>query len=234
MAAIRLATIACRRSNNRRTAIPCVCASWPFRATVRKVTIGPHIPHHKSAHAPKLEPRGFDPCVRRRVKGARQHSAARTSAASAVTLRVLHLEQRLLALHAPAIATDAAIFADHAMARNRDGYGIRRAGTRHGPAGGGLTNRLRHLAVRTCRTEWDRLQVSPHAPLKCRCADIQWQRVVQLPASHIPEQGCYPGLQLAFVGLAHGEGKLALQAFNQLAVGTRELDGANAPISGRD
>ena len=41
---------------------------------------------YRTTNLRKLEPSGFDPYVRRRVKGARQHSAERASADSAVTL----------------------------------------------------------------------------------------------------------------------------------------------------
>ena len=105
------------------------------------------------------------------------------------------------------------------MARNRDCNRIRRASARHGTAGAGLANRLRHLTVRPRRAEGDRLQISPNAPLKCSRADVQRQRGIQLPPCHLRKQSRDPGLQSAIVGLADRKGKLALQAFDQLAIG---------------
>src|ERR1700683_2710997 len=85
---------------------------------------------------------------------------------------LLYRQQRLLSLDAPAVAADVAIFADYAMARNRNRHGIRRAGPRHSTARAGLADTFCHLLIRLRRAERDRLQVSPHAALKCGCANI--------------------------------------------------------------
>src|SRR5579864_5290481 len=91
-----------------------------------------------------------------------------------------HLQQRPLPFHAPAITTHRAIFADHAMARNRHRHRIRSARARYRAAGPGLANRLRHLAVGSRRPKRNRLQISPHPPLKRRRPNVQWQRVIEL------------------------------------------------------
>src|SRR5208282_4328807 len=100
----------------------------------------------------------------------------------------------LLALETPAITAFRAVFTDHAMARNRNRYWIRSTRARDRAARCGLTNCLRHLAVRPRRAEGDRLQISPYAPLKCSGADIQRQSGVQFFADHLREQGFHPGL----------------------------------------
>src|SRR5271156_394565 len=85
----------------------------------------------------------------------------------------LHLQQRFLALHSPAIAADVAIFTHHAMAWNCYCNRIGGTGTRHGAAGAGLADRLRSLTIRARRAKRDRLQIHPPPPLKSRGANIQ-------------------------------------------------------------
>ena len=70
------------------------------------------------------------------------------------------------------------------------------------------------MTVRPRRAKRDRLQIRPHAPLKCGSADVQRQRGIQLSSGHLRKQGCDPRFQSAFIGLAHGKWKLPLQAFN--------------------
>ena len=100
------------------------------------------------------------------------------------------------------------------MARNRNRDRIRGAGPRHSPAGAGLANRFRHLAIGPRRAKGDRLQISPHPPLEGRSPDVQRQRGIQLAPRHLREQSRNPGMQSAIIGLAHSKGKLALQAFD--------------------
>src|ERR1700734_139578 len=85
------------------------------------------------------------------------------------------LQQRLLALHSPAIAADVAIFADHAMAWNRNRHRICRTGAGYCAACSWRANRLSHLTVSPRLAERNRLQISPYPPLKGSGADIQGQ-----------------------------------------------------------
>src|SRR3989442_3570735 len=79
------------------------------------------------------------PCASRLVETAVQLITARS-------LR-FPLQQRALALDAPAIARETTVVSHHAMARNGDRQGIGRACLRHGPDRLRQTDPLRELRV---------------------------------------------------------------------------------------
>src|SRR3984957_7637527 len=110
------------------------------------------------------------------------------------------------------------------MAGDGDGDWVGGAGAGYGSRRGGLTDGLCHLAIRFCRTEGDRLQVSPHAALEGGGANVERQRRVAGVAAHLVQQRDAPWLEVAFVWLCLGEGEFTLQAFEQFVVGFRKLD----------
>src|SRR5208282_2919437 len=63
------------------------------------------------------------------------------------TLCLLHRQQGFFSFDAPAVSAHAAVFADHAMAWDRDCNRIRRTGTCHGADRGWPADRSGHLAV---------------------------------------------------------------------------------------
>jgi len=97
------------------------------------------------------------------------------------------LEQRFLSFHTPAVAALMSALRDYAMAGNGDCYGVGGAGSRDSSRGFGLPNRLRDGCVGTRCPEGDGLEMRPHAPLKGRCLNIQWQSGIQALAAHLAE-----------------------------------------------
>src|SRR5580658_7393685 len=86
---------------------------------------------------------------------------------------VLHLQQCLLAFDPPAITSHATVLAHDAMAWDRHRHWIRGAGAGHGANRARPADTLGHLAVRTRRAEWNRLQVRPDPALKRCGANIE-------------------------------------------------------------
>src|SRR6266704_5748866 len=86
----------------------------------------------------------------------------------------LHLEQRLLTLHAPTIPSHFAAFSNHPMTRNRDCDRVCGTGSCDSARGARLADGFCHLTVRTRGPEWNRLQVRPHTPLEGSGTNIQW------------------------------------------------------------
>src|SRR5215471_10355105 len=87
--------------------------------------------------------------------------------------RLLHLQQRLLPFQSPAIAAHGPVFAHDTMTGNRHGNAVCGAGASYGAGGARLSDRLRDLAVGARRTERNRLQIGPHAPLECSGTNVQ-------------------------------------------------------------
>ena len=68
---------------------------------------------------------------------------------------VLQIEQQLLALHAPVVASQLAIALYDAMARNEYGYRVGCAGSRDSSCGSRLADGLGNLTVGACAAKWD-------------------------------------------------------------------------------
>src|SRR5579872_3675641 len=118
------------------------------------------------------------------------------------------------------------------MAWDRHCHRIRGASAGHGAYGSGLADALGDLAVGFRVAEWNRLQIFPHTPLECRGSNIERERRIEVLTAHVLEQRTDPRTQPAVVRLTHSEGKLALQPFDQLAIGSGKLDRANSALGG--
>src|SRR6266849_8774498 len=86
---------------------------------------------------------------------------------------LLHLEQRLLTLHAPTIPSHFAAFSNYPMTRNRNRDRVRGTGSGDSTRGARLADGFRHLTIRTRGAEWNRLQIRPHPPLEGGGTNIQ-------------------------------------------------------------
>src|SRR5690349_12967213 len=109
----------------------------------------------------------------------------------------LHLQQRLLSFHPPAIPTHFAILAHHPMARNGHSHRIRSATSRNGTSCPQPANCLRYLAIGTRCPKRNRLQISPDPPLKRRRPNVKRQGLIELFAAHLIEQCSDPRFQSA-------------------------------------
>lgn len=82
-------------------------------------------------------------------------------------------EELLLAREAPAIAGEAAIAANDAVAGHDNRHGICGAGASHGTHGFRLTQRARHLGIRARGAAGNALQFLPDAALEGRGLQVQ-------------------------------------------------------------
>src|SRR5205823_6995100 len=85
------------------------------------------------------------------------------------------LEEPTLALHAPAIARQAAVMTDDPMTGNRDRDRVRRARARHRADGLRRADTLRQLRIGRGAPGGDLAQCLPDALLECRAAHVQRQ-----------------------------------------------------------
>src|SRR4051794_7003007 len=88
----------------------------------------------------------------------------------------LAVEQRALALDAPAIAREIAVGADHAMARDRDGERVGGAGLGDRADGAGRADLARDLGVARGLAGRDLAQRLPDSLLERGAADVERQR----------------------------------------------------------
>src|SRR6266700_7764265 len=95
------------------------------------------------------------------------------------TCRLLQLQQFLLALEAPAVASQLSILAHHAVARNLQRYGIGRACASHGARRSRPADGACHFAIGFGCAARNRLQVRPNLALKNSSLNVEGQGGVQ-------------------------------------------------------
>src|SRR6185437_7221253 len=87
----------------------------------------------------------------------------------------LSFQQLLLSFQAPAIASQALVFANNSVTRNHQRHRICRAGASDCAYGFSLSNRFCYFAVGIRFAIRDGAQLIPHLPLKSRRPNIKWQ-----------------------------------------------------------
>src|SRR5439155_19276994 len=100
-------------------------------------------------------------------------------------------------LNAPAITAQRTVFSHHAMARDDERRGVRRARTRPRACCLRLPNLPRPVRVGARLSERDPLQLLPHAPLERRRADVERQVEMRLATIEIRENGVHEPHQLS-------------------------------------
>src|ERR1044072_2596415 len=112
-------------------------------------------------------------------------------------------EQLPLALDAPAVAGEAAVAADDAVAGDGARDRVAGAGAGAGAAGARGADPRRHLGVAAGLAPGDRLQEGPHTLLECRGADVHWQVAVRAAFLDVAAEGLPPGGERRRRGVAH-------------------------------
>src|ERR1044072_3473549 len=145
-------------------------------------------------------------------------------------------EQLPLALDAPAVAGEAAVAADDAVAGEGDRDRVAGAGAGDGAAGARGADSRRHLGVAAGLAPRDRLQEGPHTVPECRGADVHWQIAVRAACLDVAPECLHPGGERRRRGVAHGAqlGRrvLAAEAGEQLALAAAGLTQREGPGGG--
>ena len=135
--------------------------------------------------------------------------------ASLSDIALFALEQSLFALYAPAVATQAAIFADDAMARDDQRDRIVGAGLGNCADGGRLPNGGGDIAVIPRFADGNLLQLLPDFDLEGSRAQVQGQIEVGLPAFQIGDDSLRPKADAFIIAQALRIGEFRLQVGDQ-------------------
>jgi hypothetical protein len=145
------------------------------------------------------------------------------------------LQQGLLALQSPAVATERAVVSDNPVTRNHQCHRICRARSRHRSGRSRLANTPRNVRIGASLAEGDSLQLLPHPPLKCRRSNIERQVEIRLPAIEVGKNRRDPAVQLAAL-ILHDPcgGKLGQEIRLEWRDVVPQCDAADAALARRD
>ena len=125
------------------------------------------------------------------------------------------LEQGALAFDAPAVAAQALVRPDDAVAGNHQRDRVSGAGIGHGAAGAGLADGGGDLAVAARLAGGNGLQFAPDLQLKGGRAQVQRQIDIRLPAFQVGDNPPRPEAKAIVIAQALGSGEFRGQIVNQ-------------------
>ena len=134
----------------------------------------------------------------------------------------------MFAGEAPAVAGEAAIFGDDAVAGDDDGNGIGGAGAGDGADGFFASDGAGDLAVGARGAPRDAAEFFPDAALKSGGLHVEREIAMRLFAAEMAEDFADPGAEAGGVGVNLGAGIFAGERGLQLGLGVAEIDGADS------
>jgi hypothetical protein len=143
-------------------------------------------------------------------------------------------EQGAFAFEAPAVAGEAAVFADDAVARDNDGDGIGGAGAGDGADGLGMADAACDFGVRAGLAAGNAPELFPDAALKGGSADIERNFTVGGAGAQASDHGPGPDSDAAGIFAELGAREIARQLAEELGIGFSEHDGADAARGSSD
>jgi len=138
----------------------------------------------------------------------------------------------LFAFETPAVAGEAAMFADDAMAGDDDGNGIGSAGAGDGANGLRAANAASDVGVGARLAGGDALEFFPDAALEGRAADVEGNLDAFGARTKAGDDGAGPGANAAGIFAEPGIGKIVGQLAKKLGIRLSEHDGADAARRG--
>src|SRR5487761_22480 len=143
-------------------------------------------------------------------------------------------EQSALAVEAPTVSGEVAVFAHHAMTRHDDRNGIRGAGASDRANRSRLTYGASNLRIRTGRAVGNAAKFIPHAALKRSGLHVERQIEIRLLAAHAPDDFANPLAQILRVAVDFGSRIFARKSVFQSRIRIAQVNRADATARGGD